>query len=126
MMVISVDRWSAIIHPLEHPRRKMLTLAWLLALVCSIPGCFMRRLKTYPHLETMITDKSFFEAFYSSPNWMELLYVYDIYWYTLAWFLPLITMLGCYTSMIVHLYRRSKTSLGQHFSRDPDGLPKQK
>ena len=61
----------------------------------------------------MITDKSFFEAFYSYPNWMKLLYVYDVYWYTLAWILPLITMLGCYTSMIVHLYRRSKTTLGQ-------------
>ena len=117
MMVISVDRWSAIIHPLTHranPRRTkiMLAMAWLLTLVFSIPNSFVYQLKTNPH-----TENRKCEAYYindspeHSSDQMELLY--EAFVLTLTCLLPLITMLGCYTSMIVHLYRRSKTKLGQ-------------
>ena len=116
MMVISVDRLWAIIFPLAHhanvsPRRTriMLALAWLLALVCSIPQIFMYWLKTYPQMEhRKCTRSGFFEE--NNPDHMELLFV--VYVFTLTWCLPVITMVGCHTTMVVHLYRRSKTMLG--------------
>ena len=106
MMVISVDRWSAIIHPLEHNanRRRtkiMLTMAWLLPLVCSIPNCLVQQLRTGPGGYRYCTSADFFVTDFC------------VYWIISVCLLPLITMLGCHTSMIVHLYRRSKTTLGQ-------------
>ena len=103
MMVISVDRWSAIIHPLEHnanPRRTkiMLVMAWLLALVFSIPNSVM-------HLRTGILECRYI---FSNLDQMQLLNT--ILWMALSFLLPLITMFVCHTSMIVHLYRRSKTT----------------
>ena len=110
MMVISVDRWSAIIHPLTHnanPRatKIMLAMAWLLALVLSIPNSF--RVHLTENKECTIDASSFF----SNSFQMELLY--DVYSWTLFFFLPLFTMLGCHIDMIVHLHKKSKIMLGQ-------------
>ena len=106
MMVISVDRWSAIVHPLErHTNRRrtkiMLTMAWLLPLVCSIPNCLVQQLRTGPGGYRYCTSADFFVTDFC------------VYWIISVCLLPLITILGCHTSMIVHLYRRSKTTLGQ-------------
>ena len=108
MMVISVDRWSAIIHPLTHNanRRRtkiMLTMAWLLPLVCSIPNSVIHQLDTEPGGRHCTSDGQI---------WQRRL-LFDVYWIISLCLLPLITMLGCHTSMVVHLYRRSKTTLGQ-------------
>ena len=76
----------------------MLTMAWLLPLVCSIPNCFLYHLKIIPG------------GYWECKSGADFL---DVYWIISLCLLPLVTMLGCHTSMIVHLYRRSKTTLGQ-------------
>ena len=53
MMVISLDRLSAILFPLSHISntrltKKMLVIAWLAAPLCSLPQSFVFQLKTHP------------------------------------------------------------------------------
>ena len=76
----------------------MLVMAWLLALAFSIPNSVM-------HLRTGITECRYI---FSNLDQMQLLNT--ILWMALSFLLPLITMLGCHTSMIVHLYSMSKTT----------------
>ena len=76
----------------------MLTMAWLLPLVCSIPNCLVQQLRTGPGGYRYCTSADFFVTDFC------------VFWIILVCLLPLITMLGCHTSMIVHLYRMSKTT----------------
>ena len=53
MMVISLDRLSAIMVPLSHISntrltKRMLVTAWLAALLCALPQSFVFQLKTHP------------------------------------------------------------------------------
>ena len=53
MMVISLDRLSAILFPLSHISntrltKRMLLIAWLAAPLCSLPQSFVFQLKTHP------------------------------------------------------------------------------
>ena len=89
----------------------MLTMAWLLPLVCCIPNSSVHQLKTDPGGCGYCTKTDFFNPDRSEDQRWFLFEVF--YWIISVCLLPLITMLGCHTSMIVHLYRRSKTTLGQ-------------
>ena len=84
----------------------MLAMAWLLALVFSIPNSFVYQLKNGKCEPYYMNNPS-------QKDSDQIHFIYEAYVATLTFLLPLVTMLGCYTSMVVHLYRRSKTTLGQ-------------
>ena len=80
----------------------MLAMAWLLTLVFSIPNSFVYQL-----------ENGKCEAYYMNNPSDQIHFLFEAYVATLTFLLPLVTMLACYTSMSVHLYRRSKATLGQ-------------
>ena len=53
MIVISLDRFSAIMFPLSHRyqtkrTRSMILIAWILAPICALPQSFIFQLKSHP------------------------------------------------------------------------------
>ena len=70
MMVISLDRLSAILYPLSHISntrltKQMLVTAWLAAPLCALPQSFVFQLKTHPLREDyrQCTTIGYFRSF---------------------------------------------------------------
>ena len=88
MIVISLDRLSAILYPISHrsstARTKlMLGVSWVLSLLCSLPQCFVFRLKKHPIQDDYLQCTTF--GYFENRD-MELLFF--IFVFTLTWVLP--------------------------------------
>ena len=106
MIVISLDRLSAILYPITHrsstARTKlMLGVSWVLSLLCSLPQCFVFRLKKHPIQDDYLQCTTF--GYFDNRD-MELLFF--IFVFTLTWVLPLTVMIICYSTICFVIFRR--------------------
>merc|ERR1719318_2139452 len=108
MIVISLDRLSAIMFPLSHisssSRTKlMLTIAWIVAPLCSLPQSFIFSVKSHP-MEPDYLQCTTIGSFEEEIS--ELCYF--IFVFSLTWLLPLLVMLMSYLAIFVIIYRRTQ------------------
>uniref|UniRef100_A0A3Q2R125 Type II GnRH receptor n=1 Tax=Fundulus heteroclitus TaxID=8078 RepID=A0A3Q2R125_FUNHE len=130
-VVISLDRQSAILNPLgiSEAKRKskiMLTVAWTMSLVLSLPQMFIFRnvTITVPENFTQCTTHGSFVH-----RWQETLY--NMFTFTCLFLLPLIIMIFCYTRILVEISSRmmvfsSLPALSRdiHLRRSHSNIPK--
>ncbi|CAG2102264.1 unnamed protein product [Medioppia subpectinata] len=110
LVCISFDRYFAIIHPLKvndaHRRSIiMLTFAWIISIVCSIPQSIIYHVEShpdYPSFEQCVTFNFFKTA------WKETFY--NIFCVMALYVIPLLIIICCYTRILWEIYRRSKDS----------------
>ncbi|XP_023336412.1 gonadotropin-releasing hormone II receptor [Eurytemora carolleeae] len=121
LIVISIDRFVAVLYPFYHltsSRRTkyMLLLSYITAICCSIPQIFVFEVQTHPivawYKQCMTTLQGTEEM------------LYFLYFFVLSWCLPVLVMGVCYSSIAVSIYRRAdRTALSHTFrskSRDSD------
>uniref|UniRef100_A0A3Q2R1B2 Type II GnRH receptor n=1 Tax=Fundulus heteroclitus TaxID=8078 RepID=A0A3Q2R1B2_FUNHE len=124
-VVISLDRQSAILNPLgiSEAKRKskiMLTVAWTMSLVLSLPQMFIFRnvTITVPENFTQCTTHGSFVH-----RWQETLY--NMFTFTCLFLLPLIIMIFCYTRILVEISSRMAPHSGNiHLRRSHSNIPK--
>uniref|UniRef100_A0A667ZD24 Type II GnRH receptor n=1 Tax=Myripristis murdjan TaxID=586833 RepID=A0A667ZD24_9TELE len=105
-VVISLDRQSAILNPLainkaRKRNRVMLTLAWGMSAVLSVPQMFLFRSVTitYPEDFTQCTTRGSFVA-----RWQET--AYNMFTFCCLFLLPLAIMITCYTRIFIEISKR--------------------
>ncbi|XP_013183626.2 adipokinetic hormone/corazonin-related peptide receptor variant I, partial [Amyelois transitella] len=108
LVCISVDRFFAILYPLSvtiaRKRSKMmLYLAWMIALLCSLPQSLVFRVMHHPKVQDFQQCVSF-EAF-ASPH-QEL--AYNIFCLFAMYFLPLMIITVCYVYIFYEISKNSK------------------
>ncbi|XP_029010530.1 gonadotropin releasing hormone receptor 4 [Betta splendens] len=115
-VVISLDRQSAILNPLgiSEAKRKskiMLTVAWTMSVILSLPQMFIFHnvTITVPENFTQCTTHGSFER-----RWQET--VYNMFTFACLFLLPLIIMIFCYTRILVEI--SSRMARGHLLSRD--------
>ncbi|XP_042206520.1 gonadotropin-releasing hormone receptor-like [Homarus americanus] len=110
LVAISVDRYYAVLRPLtvmEAKRRVRLMLwgAWGASGVCSIPQTLIFHVESHPDhpwFEQCVTFHSF-----PSPTY-ELLY--NVAGFLAMYAIPLLTIIFCYGSIVIVLYRKDVSS----------------
>ncbi|KAM9765098.1 gonadotropin-releasing hormone II receptor-like [Menidia menidia] len=102
-VVISLDRQSAILNPLAismAPKRNriMLTVAWTMSALLSIPQLFIFHnvTITYPANFTQCTTRGSFVS-----HWQET--AYNMFTFSCLFLLPLAIMIICYTRIFIHI-----------------------
>ncbi|XP_042341966.1 putative gonadotropin-releasing hormone II receptor [Plectropomus leopardus] len=108
-MVISLDRQSAILNPLAISKarkrnRVMLTVAWGMSIVLSVPQMFLFHNVTiiYPKDFTQCTTRGSFVT-----HWHET--AYNMFTFSCLFLLPLVIMITCYTRIFCEISKRLKT-----------------
>ncbi|XP_076011387.1 putative gonadotropin-releasing hormone II receptor [Genypterus blacodes] len=107
-VVISLDRQSAILNPLAISKarkrnRVMLTVAWGMSVVLSVPQIFLFHRVTiiYPAHFTQCTTRGSFVA-----HWHET--AYNMFTFSCLFLLPLVIMITCYTRIFFEISKRLK------------------
>ncbi|KAJ0056326.1 hypothetical protein NL108_004614 [Boleophthalmus pectinirostris] len=107
-VVISLDRQSAILNPLAiNKARKrnqvMLTVAWGMSLVLSVPQLFLFHSVTicHPVHFTQCTTRGSFDL-----QWHET--AYNMFTFSCLFLLPLVIMITCYTRIFCEISKRLK------------------
>ncbi|KAK2919825.1 hypothetical protein Q8A73_002029 [Channa argus] len=107
-VVISLDRQSAILNPLaintaRKRNRIMLTVAWGMSIVLSIPQIFLFHNVTIIHPEdfTQCTTRGSFVT-----HWHET--AYNMFTFSCLFLLPLVIMITCYTRIFCEISKRLK------------------
>ncbi|XP_061621706.1 putative gonadotropin-releasing hormone II receptor isoform X2 [Phyllopteryx taeniolatus] len=107
-VVISLDRQSAILHPLainEARRRNrfMLAAAWGMSVLLSVPQLFLFHNVTIKHPEdfTQCTTRGSFRS-----HWHET--AYNMFTFFCLFLLPLVIMITCYTRIFFEISKRLK------------------
>ncbi|XP_037292470.1 gonadotropin-releasing hormone II receptor-like [Manduca sexta] len=108
LVCISVDRYFAILHPLRLPvarkrSKTMLSLAWLIALLCSLPQSLVFRVMHHPKVPEFEQCVSF-EAFANQSQ--EL--AYNVFCLCAMYFLPLLIISVCYVCIFYEIFKNSK------------------
>eukprot|EP00064_Thunnus_orientalis_P013049 superscaffoldBa00002075_g13086 len=105
-VVISLDRQSAILNPLAigmapQRNRVMLTVAWTMSALFSIPQMFIFRnvTITYPANFTQCTTRGSFVT-----HWQET--AYNMFTFSCLFLLPLVIMIICYTRIFIQISKR--------------------
>ncbi|XP_054627733.1 gonadotropin-releasing hormone II receptor-like [Dunckerocampus dactyliophorus] len=105
-VVISLDRQSAILHPLAvstAPRRNrlMLTVAWTMSALFSVPQTFIFHSVTitYPANFTQCTTRGSFVS-----HGQET--AYNMFTFCCLFLLPLAIMITCYTRIFIHISKK--------------------
>ncbi|CAG00826.1 unnamed protein product, partial [Tetraodon nigroviridis] len=105
-VVISLDRQSAILHPLaitEAGRRNkvMLAVAWVMSFALSLPQIFIFHSVTIirPEAFTQCTTRGSFPT-----RWHET--AYNMFTFSCLFLLPLVVMVTCYTRILVEISKR--------------------
>ncbi|KAA0190107.1 hypothetical protein HAZT_HAZT005455 [Hyalella azteca] len=105
LTVISVDRYSAVLHPLTVTSarmrlRKLISAAWIMAVICSLPQTVIFHVEKHPQhrwFEQCVTFNAFPDTRY------ELAYNLGV---TFAIYVaPLTTIAFCYGAIVVRIYR---------------------
>ncbi|KAK2853601.1 hypothetical protein Q5P01_006262 [Channa striata] len=107
-VVISLDRQSAILNPLaineaRKRNRIMLTVAWGMSVVLSVPQIFLFHNVTIIHPEafTQCTTRGSFVT-----RWHET--AYNMFTFSCLFLLPLVIMVTCYTRIFCEISKRLK------------------
>ncbi|XP_076322530.1 adipokinetic hormone/corazonin-related peptide receptor variant I-like isoform X2 [Tachypleus tridentatus] len=112
LVCISLDRYFAILHPLKvndaHRRSKiMLTFAWLISIMCSIPQCVLFKVQRHPDFPDYTQCVTF--EFLSDP-WQDQ--IYNVFCVLVLYGVPLIIIIYCYSKILWVITRRSRDSEG--------------
>ncbi|XP_048384330.1 gonadotropin-releasing hormone II receptor-like [Stegostoma tigrinum] len=118
-VVISLDRYCAILHPLGISRanernRIMLIWAWIMSVILATPQLFLFHsvsIAVPAPFTQCVTHGSFKES------WQEK--VYFLFTFLWLFLLPLLIMVFCYTSIIVTITRKMAVN-ADVFSKDAD------
>ncbi|XP_078386023.1 gonadotropin releasing hormone receptor 4 [Cetorhinus maximus] len=127
-VVISVDRQSAILNPLGISEAKkknkiMLTVAWLLSAILSIPQIVLFHTVsiTEPQNFTQCSTMGSFKA-----HWQEI--SYNMFTFVFLFLVPLVIMIFCYTRILMEISKRmNKGNLSSnevHLRRSTNNIPK--
>ncbi|XP_033997401.1 gonadotropin releasing hormone receptor 4 [Trematomus bernacchii] len=127
-VVISLDRQSAILNPLgiSEAKRKskiMLTVAWTMSVILSLPQMFIfhQVTITVPENFTQCTTHGSFVQ-----HWQETLY--NIFNFVCLFLLPLVIMIFCYTRILIEISSRmaqnNSLSRDMHLRRSHNNIPK--
>ncbi|XP_062847745.1 gonadotropin-releasing hormone II receptor-like [Trichomycterus rosablanca] len=126
LVVISLDRHHAILHPLDtlnaHRRnRRMLLVAWVLSVLLASPQLFIFREITAERVDftQCVTHGSFLE------RWQETLY--NMFHFVTLYVVPLLVMSCCYARILVEINRQEhKNKAGESCLRrsGTDVIPK--
>uniref|UniRef100_A0A3Q4AZR0 Type II GnRH receptor n=1 Tax=Mola mola TaxID=94237 RepID=A0A3Q4AZR0_MOLML len=127
-VVISLDRQSAILNPLgiSEAKRKskiMLTVAWTMSVILSLPQIFLFHnvTITVPENFTQCTTHGSFVQ-----HWQETLY--NMFTFVCLFLLPLVIMIFCYTRILVEISSRmahsNLLSRDVHLRRSHNNIPK--
>ncbi|XP_077373754.1 gonadotropin releasing hormone receptor 4 [Festucalex cinctus] len=127
-VVISLDRQSAILNPLgirEARKRSkiMLTVAWSMSIVLSLPQIFIFHnvTITVPENFTQCTTHGSFVQ-----RWQETLY--NMFTFACLFLLPLAIMIFCYTRILIEISsrmaRNNLLSRDVHLRRSHNNIPK--
>ncbi|KAL7393146.1 hypothetical protein ABVT39_007119 [Epinephelus coioides] len=125
LVVISLDRQHAILHPLDalnaHRRnRRMLLLAWSLSLVLASPQLFIFRTIRVEAVDftQCATHGSF------SHRWQET--VYNMFHFITLYVVPLLVMSCCYSRILLHIHLQHLRDKGESYLRrsGTDIIPK--
>ncbi|KAF7653282.1 hypothetical protein LDENG_00085180 [Lucifuga dentata] len=113
-VVISLDRQSAILNPLainkaSKRNRVMLTVAWVMSTVLSVPQIFLFHSVTIVHPEdfTQCTTRGSFIT-----HWHET--AYNMFTFSCLFLLPLIIMIICYTRIFFEISKRLKDNVSSN------------
>ncbi|XP_044056663.1 putative gonadotropin-releasing hormone II receptor [Siniperca chuatsi] len=127
-VVISLDRQSAILNPLainkaRKRNRVMLTVAWGMSVVLSVPQIFLFHNVTIIHPEdfTQCTTRGSFVT-----HWHET--AYNMFTFSCLFLLPLVIMITCYTRIFCEISKRLKKnnlhSNEVHLRRSKNNIPR--
>ncbi|XP_071777361.2 gonadotropin releasing hormone receptor 4 [Centroberyx gerrardi] len=127
-VVISLDRQSAILNPLgiSEAKRKskiMLTVAWTMSVILSLPQMFIFHnvTITVPENFTQCTTHGSFVK-----HWQETLY--NMFTFVCLFLLPLVIMIFCYTRILIEISSRmarsNLLSREVHLRRSHNNIPK--
>ncbi|XP_051999228.1 LOW QUALITY PROTEIN: gonadotropin releasing hormone receptor 2 [Xyrauchen texanus] len=105
-VVISLDRQAAILHPLSinKARRRnkvILSVAWTMSVVLSIPQVFLFHVVVIDSPELFIQCTTFGSF---SSRWQETLY--NMLTFTFLFLLPLFIMISCYTRILFEISKK--------------------
>ncbi|KAM6435378.1 gonadotropin-releasing hormone receptor isoform 1-T1 [Liasis olivaceus] len=105
-VVISLDRWAAVLHPLRVSRAKrksktMLCVAWALSFVLAIPQMFVFHTvsRSQPIHFVQCATVGSFEA-----HWQET--CYNLLTFSCLFLLPLLVMVLCYACIFAEISRK--------------------
>ncbi|XP_019389366.1 PREDICTED: gonadotropin-releasing hormone II receptor-like isoform X1 [Crocodylus porosus] len=117
LVVISVDRHSAILHPFtfagsSRRNRLMLCVAWVMSLFLASPQLFLFHLHTVPgvNFTQCVTHGSFRE------HWEET--AYNMFTFTTLYVTPLSVIIVCYIRIIWEISKQLKINKGLARSKD--------
>ncbi|PZC85226.1 hypothetical protein B5X24_HaOG202411 [Helicoverpa armigera] len=118
LVCISLDRFFAILYPLRLPiarkRSKiMLSLAWIIALLCSLPQSLVFRVMSHPKVPDFQQCVSF-EAFANQHQ--EL--AYNVFCLGAVYFLPLTIISVCYACIFYEISKNSKENSEKYHQSD--------
>ncbi|CAL8363663.1 putative gonadotropin-releasing hormone II receptor [Gadus morhua] len=127
-MVISLDRQSAILNPLaineaRRRNRGMLTVAWAMSALLSVPQVFLFHnvTITFPERFTQCTTRGSFDT-----HWQET--AYNMFTFCCLFLLPLVIMITCYTRIFFEISKRMRkdnlSSTEVHLRRSKNNIPK--
>ncbi|XP_069030542.1 putative gonadotropin-releasing hormone II receptor isoform X1 [Embiotoca jacksoni] len=127
-VVISLDRQSAILNPLainkaRKRNRVMLTVAWGMSVVLSVPQMFLFHNVTIIHPEnfTQCTTRGSFVT-----HWHET--AYNMFTFSCLFLLPLVIMITCYTRIFCAISKRLQkdnlTSNEMHLRCSKNNIPR--
>ncbi|XP_042278636.1 gonadotropin-releasing hormone II receptor-like [Thunnus maccoyii] len=125
LVVISLDRQHAILHPLDalsaHCRnRRMLLLAWSLSLLLASPQLFIfRAIRAHGVDFTQCATHGSF-----SRRWQETLY--NMFHFITLYIVPLLVMSCCYSRILLHINQQHLQNKGESYLRrsGTDIIPK--
>uniref|UniRef100_A0A8C8SS93 Type II GnRH receptor n=1 Tax=Pelusios castaneus TaxID=367368 RepID=A0A8C8SS93_9SAUR len=113
LVVISVDRHSAILHPFafansSRRNRVMLCIAWVMSFLLASPQLFLFHLHTVPDINftQCVTHGSFQE------HWEEI--TYNMFTFTTLYIAPLSVMIVCYIRIIWEISKKVASSLSKN------------
>ncbi|XP_062255269.1 gonadotropin-releasing hormone II receptor-like [Platichthys flesus] len=126
LVVISLDRQHAILHPMEalsaHRRnRRMVLMAWSLSLLLACPQLFIFRTITVDGVD--FTQCASHGSF--SRRWQETLY--NMSHFTTLYVVPLLVMSCCYSRILLHIHQQhTRDKAGDSYLRrsGTDVIPK--
>uniref|UniRef100_A0A667WRC0 Type II GnRH receptor n=1 Tax=Myripristis murdjan TaxID=586833 RepID=A0A667WRC0_9TELE len=127
-VVISLDRQAAILNPLaiseaRRRNRVMLTVAWCMSAVFSVPQMFIFHnvTITYPENFTQCTTRGSFVT-----HWQET--AYNMFTFSCLFLLPLVIMIVCYSRIFIQISRKmtreSLSSSEVHLRCSKNNIPK--